>query len=141
LEGGERERRLRVELLLELGKLYQNLDRWPQAAGVLEQALGLFRQVGDRLGEANVYYSMAKIDMALDDVDAAKRYLDQALALHMLIGDRYREARDRNYRSDILVALGEVTQAREDLSFALEVYTALDLPYADGVAAKLEDLA
>lgn len=141
LGNGKRERRALAELLLKIGETYPCLDRWDEATCVLMEAQTLFRQVGDRLGEANVYREMGRISLARDDFKAARDYLDQAVALHALIEDRYSEAGDRFYRADVLMALDAAQQAREDLTFALEVFKAMGLPYADWVAEKLEALA
>jgi len=113
---------------------------WDAALETYQQALGLFRQVGARLGEANTLQSIGLLYAQVDDMDTALAYLHEAHALHSAIHDRYSCGVDSFYRAEILASLGRPTEACADLEFALEVFTELQLPYADWARTRLEAL-
>lgn len=46
---------MRAEILLRAGRRHYYRAEWLLAVEHFEQALGLFREIGDRLGEANVF--------------------------------------------------------------------------------------
>ena len=63
-------------------------DERDKALGSYEQALGLFREVGDRLGEANVLQAMGDVQNFRDERDKALGSYEQALGLFREVGDR-----------------------------------------------------
>ncbi len=81
-----------------------------------EQALTLFRQVGDRLGEANVLQAMGDVQQFRDDRDAALQSYEQALTLFRQVGDRLGEA-------NCYLAQGRVALKQEDYQNALTLHT------------------
>ncbi|HOV49104.1 MAG TPA: tetratricopeptide repeat protein, partial [Anaerolineae bacterium] len=107
--------RARADIALELGQLYLAAYRPGEAAGVLNEALGLYRAVGDRLGEANTLLALGDVQAFQDGRDAALASYAQALTLFREIGDRLGEA-------NTLEALGEVQAFRKDLDAALASY-------------------
>jgi tetratricopeptide (TPR) repeat protein len=54
---------------------------YPSAAQVLEEALGIFRDLGDRLGQAGALNDLGIVRGLTDDYPAAARDLEQALSL------------------------------------------------------------
>ncbi|MDQ1292321.1 MAG: hypothetical protein QG608_199, partial [Actinomycetota bacterium] len=91
----------------DLGRaLYATGDR----AGALEsygQALRLYRQVGDRAGEATTLNNIGSVHQARGDLDQALDLFGQALPLHRQVGDRAGEA-------TTLTDIGRVHRARGD---------------------------
>jgi tetratricopeptide (TPR) repeat protein len=86
-----------------------------------EQALDLFRQVGSKLGEANVRKAIGDVQQFRKDMQAALASYEQALDLFRQVGDRLGEANVRK-------AIGDVQQFRKDMQAALASYEqALDL--------------
>jgi tetratricopeptide (TPR) repeat protein len=102
--------------------------------------LALFRQVGSRLGEANVLRELGRMAFARGDSVEAEKHLRHAIELRAAIGDRYSEAGDRFYYADVLADLGRPEEARKNLTVALRVFSDLGLPYADWVREKLATL-
>ncbi len=80
-----------------------------------EVAYSLYRQVGDRLGEANVRKAMGDVQQFRDDREAALESYEQALGLFRQVGSKLGEANVRK-------AMGDVQQFRKDMQAALESY-------------------
>ncbi len=80
-----------------------------------EAALGLFRAVGDRLGEANVLLQMGDQARAARDYDRSRNYYDTTLQLYTMIGDRYSLAR-------VLYRLGDWFAEQEQKEAARPYY-------------------
>ena len=75
------------------------------ARAAYEQALPLYRQVGDVLGEANCIRSLGDIALARSDHDAARAAYEQALPLYRQVGDVLGEA-------NCIKSLGDIALAR-----------------------------
>ena len=85
---GIEDKRLRANVLQAIGDVQQFRDERDAALASYEQALGLFRAVGDRLGEANVLASQGQLYL-LDDPQKADEFLERVIALYQQIGARY----------------------------------------------------
>ncbi len=79
------------------------------------EALKLFRQVGAKLGEANVLQAIGDVQQFRDDRDAALESYNEALKLFRQVGDKLGEA-------NVLQAIGDVQQFRKETDAALESY-------------------
>ena len=80
-----------------------------------EQAIGLFRDVGDRLGEANTLKAIGDVLQFLDRRDEALENYEQAIGLFRDVGSRLGEA-------NTLKAIGDVLQFLKRNDEALENY-------------------
>ncbi|NWG21091.1 MAG: tetratricopeptide repeat protein, partial [Chloroflexi bacterium] len=80
-----------------------------------QQALALFREIGAKLGEANVLQAIGDVQQFRKETDAALASYQQALALFREIGDRLGEANVRQ-------AIGDVQQFRDERDAALASY-------------------
>jgi tetratricopeptide (TPR) repeat protein len=80
-----------------------------------EQALPLYRQVGNVLGEANCIQGLGDIALERSDLDAAREAYEQALPLYRQVGDVLGEA-------NCIRRLGEGALRRSDLDAAREAY-------------------
>jgi len=80
------------------------IDDYPAAARDLEQALGIFRDLGDRLGQANALTDLGVVRLLLAGDYPAARDLEQALGIYRDLGNRRSEA-------NTLRSLGEVRRA------------------------------
>jgi tetratricopeptide (TPR) repeat protein len=89
---------------------------YQQARATFEQALMLFRQVGDVHGEARCIASLANIAMAHADYQQARATFEQALMLFRQVGDVHGEARCIAGLGDIAMAIGDHAGARAALS-------------------------
>ncbi len=80
-----------------------------------EVAYSLYRQVGDRLGEANVRKAMGDVQQFRDDREAALESYEQALGLFRQVGDRLGEA-------NCYMAQGNMALEQEDYQTALSLH-------------------
>jgi tetratricopeptide (TPR) repeat protein len=83
-------------------------DRRDQALENYQQALGLFREIGSRLGEANVLQEYGNLQ---EDFSKALEYYQSAQELYVEIGDKYSQS--RNLVFFIANAQLELEQAEE----------------------------
>ncbi len=91
----------------------------------LDTALGLFREVGDRLSESRVLFSMGTVLMAQGrDAEAAKR-TDEALAIARQIGAKAEAASALNNLGSRLLEHGDLAGAQSRYQQALGLYTEL----------------
>ncbi|MEM7065229.1 MAG: tetratricopeptide repeat protein, partial [Cyanobacteria bacterium P01_B01_bin.77] len=97
--------------LKAVGDVLQFLDRRQEALNNYEQALTLYRDVGARLGEANVLQEFGKLQ---DSPQESLKLLQQAHALYTAIEDRYSQC--RNLVRFIAKAQLELEQTDEALS-------------------------
>ena len=86
------------------------------AQDLYEQALGLFRQVGDRLGEANVRKALGDVQQFRKEMPAALESYEQALGLFRQVGSKLGEA-------NCYLAQGRVALAQENYQEALALHT------------------
>src|SRR5205085_9752037 len=105
-----------------------------------EAALGLFRQVGSRLGEANCYLAQGRTALEQEDHQNALNLHARAYELYQLIQDNYSPARLLYYRSFVYKAMGEQQHAIEDIEKALPIARSLDLPWIDLFQERLDEL-
>ena len=75
-----------------LGDLARDRSDYDGAAARYEQALPLYRQVGDLLGEANCIQGLGYIALSCSDLDGATTQHEQALALYRQVGSVLGEA-------------------------------------------------
>jgi hypothetical protein len=66
-----------------------------------------FKQVGDRLGEANTYVSLGAIESSQGRIADMRQDYEQALALYQAIDDLFSVGRALVYYGDALFAAGE----------------------------------
>ncbi len=103
------------------GLFHHKRYHMPATLQSYEQALGLFRQVGSTLGEANVLKAIGDVQQFRHESDAALLSYQQALDLFRQIGYRLGEA-------NVLQAIGDLQQFRDERDAALLSYQqALDL--------------
>src|SRR5579859_18045 len=97
------------------GRFFYYQARWDDALRQYHQALTLFQQVGDRLGEANTRQAIGDVQQFQADYAAALDSYQQALTLFQQVGDRLGEANTRK-------AIGDVQQFQADYAAALDSY-------------------
>ena len=66
----------------------QLTGEYPAAAQILEQALGIYRDLGDRLGQANALHYLGDVRQLTGDYPAAAQVLEQALGIYRDLGYR-----------------------------------------------------
>ena len=78
--------------LKSLGDAALMQNRYPDAIALHEQALPIYRGIGDRLGEANTLQSLGQVALVQDRYPDAIALYDQALPIYREIGHRRGEA-------------------------------------------------
>jgi tetratricopeptide (TPR) repeat protein len=90
-----------------------------------EEALKLYREAGDRSGEANTLNNIARVYSELGEQQKALEYLDQSLPLSRAVGDRGGEAVTLTNIGLVYSALGEKQKALEYYSQSLPLRRAV----------------
>ena len=112
--------------VFKLGRFYSSAygAKMDDAVDCYEQALGLFRQVGSKLGEANVRKAMGDVQQFRDEREAALASYEQALGLFRQVGDRLGEA-------NCYLAQGRLARQQKDYPAALALQTCAYQLYQD----------
>ncbi|MBN1991391.1 MAG: hypothetical protein JW953_01715 [Anaerolineae bacterium] len=93
-------------------------------------ALALFRQVGAKLGEANVLLAMVPY------LDESVRVFGEEISLYEAIGDRYSLARGLYYQGGWLLNQGRPDEARPVLERSRDIFISIGLPEAAAIVEK-----
>nr|MDT0656933.1 tetratricopeptide repeat protein [Micromonospora sp. DSM 115978] len=124
--------------LVNLGVVHWQLGRYPVAAEHLEQALVLFRELGDGRGEARALGNLGMVFNALGAQEKAIEHHRRALGRFVEIGDRLGEANTLTNVGDVLARLGRNAEAAEHQRSALTIFR--DLGHRGGEATALTNL-
>ncbi|MBD2267188.1 tetratricopeptide repeat protein, partial [Anabaena sp. FACHB-709] len=109
------------------GDVLQFLDRRTEALERYEEALAFYRDIGDRLGEANTLRAIGDVLQFLKrSTEALERY-EEALAFYRDIGDRLGEA---NTLQAIGILQDDLTVGLEYCQAALELYRQIGTKYS-----------
>jgi len=114
-----------AESLNNLAGSYWRQGHLHQAADYIEQALTLYRKLGDRAGEAKALNSLGLVWERLGRYPQAAEHHQQALDLFGELGDRAGEAKALNNLGHIWGRLGRYPQAAEHHQQALDLYREL----------------
>ena len=127
-----------ANVLKAQGDVLYFLKQTEEALARYDQALGLFRTVGDRLGEANVLSALAR-DALGKDRDRAIQLLGQAKSLRQEIGDIYSLAVDLGNFGAALLQNGFAEDAVLYLSEAKQLFESRNLgKEAEFVTAQIQ---
>jgi tetratricopeptide (TPR) repeat protein len=97
----------------------QFLKRSDEALSRYEQALSFYREIGDRLGEANVLQELGKLE---DDLKQSLEYIQQAQNLYQQVGDVYSQSRNLIYfLAKVQLEMGDKTAAINSLILGREL--------------------
>ncbi|HKZ69768.1 MAG TPA: tetratricopeptide repeat protein [Anaerolineales bacterium] len=78
---------LKANVLKAIGDVQQFRKQSDAALQSYQQALALFKEIGDRLGEANVLQSKGKLFVVTGKGDEGLKLLQESLSLYEAIGD------------------------------------------------------
>ena len=120
--------------LLSLGGGYIVLGQTPRAIEFFEQALAIYREVGERTGEATALNSLGSGRLALGDARSAIEHYEQALAIYREVGNRIGEANALNSIGTGYNALGEAREAIGYFEQALDIYREAGIPTGEANA-------
>ncbi|MEM8558922.1 MAG: tetratricopeptide repeat protein [Bacteroidota bacterium] len=114
--------KLQGRVLGAQGAAYTVLGEVRRAVGYTEQALGIFREIGDWQGEANGLIDLGHAFARLGEVERAVGYTEQALGIFRENGDRRGEGRTLCNLGGTYTDLGEVGRAVGYTEQALAVF-------------------
>ena len=115
---------------------------YPAAARALEQALGLYRDLGERgSGEAEALNETGTLHRVSGDLAQAEGCHQQALDLARAIGSSWNEAHALAGLGRCALAAGHATQAEALLRQALEIFQRIGAAEASDVSRELTALA
>ena len=105
----------------EADRLYQQgtAQSLGKAIAKWEEALKLYREAGDRRGEANTLTNIGQVYSDLEEQQKALEYYSQSLPLSRAVGDRKQEATILNSIGSAYSYLGQKQKAREYFSQSL----------------------
>ncbi len=100
-------------------------QRYAKCVELSEEARGLYRQIGDREGEADVLSRQASATVRLGRLDEARKLYDEAAALYAAIGKRLGLAAVLANGGVLSVQLGMLDEAETALAGAREQFRVL----------------
>ena len=98
----------------------------PKARALLEEALPIFRQLGDDHGIANCLWALGQCFYRSDDFAAAVPPIEEAITLYEHLGDRFGTGWALFVRSTIALKMNESGVARLRSLQALKIFAAAD---------------
>jgi tetratricopeptide (TPR) repeat protein len=106
---------------LSLGNCYQWLGEFSKAIDVLEQALAIYRETGERLGEAGDLATLGHCYYQLGQIARAIEVYEQALAIYREGGHRQGEAVGLGSLGNCYYKLGQIAHAIDLYEQALAI--------------------
>ncbi len=114
-----------ANVLKAQGDVLAFLDQRDEALARYQEALTLFRAVGDRLGEANVLKAQGDVLYFLKQTDEALARYQEALTLFRAVGARLGEANVLQAQGDVLAFLDQRDEALARYQEALTLFRAV----------------
>lgn len=126
------------DIHLKLGEVSFPLERYRIAKESYQIALNLYKEMGDKVGEANCVRAIGDTLLQEYDYEKAQKQYENALVLYRHIGDKVEEAACIKAIGDTLFKLSSLAQAQMQYELALSLYQ--DLGYRRGEAHGLSSL-
>ena len=117
-----------------LGVVQQETGDYPAAAASQQQALALFRDLGDRPGQAYALNDLGLVQQQTGDYPAAAASHQQALALFRDLGNRLGQAEALNRLGELSLRTSATGQARDQHTQALAIARDLGAPLEEARA-------
>jgi DNA-binding SARP family transcriptional activator len=131
----------RAEALLNLARVYRTGGGFDVAVELLRRAIDGYRELDDKLGEANVQCEIGRFSALLDDYAAAAEGQERALAIYRGLGDRLGEADALYELSRVSSQVGRFEAAEKLADEALALFHELGRPLGEAqVRIVLADL-
>jgi DNA-binding SARP family transcriptional activator/Tfp pilus assembly protein PilF len=124
----------RAHVLRQLGVGHSRASRFETAREHFDQALALFRQIGDLAGEAHTLTNLAALKSRCGDNMAAREGHYRALAVAQRSGDRYATATVYNNVVAAEAALGNLAEADEACRRALAIFQDIGARHCEAIA-------
>nr|HID13233.1 tetratricopeptide repeat protein [Anaerolineae bacterium] len=97
------------------------LAEYEEARGRYEEALPIYREIKDRLGEANTLTAFGDLSLAQEDYEAARDWFEQALSIYRQIGERHWRTYVAPRLATALLALDKTEKAVQTLERGAEL--------------------
>ncbi|HEY2578644.1 MAG TPA: tetratricopeptide repeat protein [Streptosporangiaceae bacterium] len=108
--------------LNHLGTLRRLTGDYPGAAGVLEQALAIYRDLGNQLGQASALNHLGTVRRLTGDYPGAAGVLEQALAIYRDLGNQLGQAGALSNLGTVRSLTGDYPGAARDQEQALAIH-------------------
>jgi CHAT domain-containing protein/Tfp pilus assembly protein PilF len=119
------DRKAEADRLLQQGnEQYQN-GRFAEVVQSMQQALTIYREIGDRTGESLTLKNLGLVYSRLGDYSRSLDYYQQALVINQQIGDKAGEATVLNSLGSVYSNLGEYSRSLEYYQQALPLNQAV----------------
>lgn len=128
----------RAAALNELGRVRHLAGDYTRAGDVLAQALKIYRENDDAIGEAAVLIDQGRARYIGADIAGAGDAIARALEIYRTVRDRHGQAAALNELGRLRHLTGDYAGAGDALSLALEIYREID--NRGGAAIALHDL-
>jgi tetratricopeptide (TPR) repeat protein len=117
----------------------QRAPKYDEGRGKLEEALALYREVGDKAGEGNILWALGSYDYFTKAAAPAEHWYREALELHRESGHRTMEAWSLHMLALLQVGSGEYRESTAHAREALGIFR--DAGDVGGITLILDDLA
>ncbi len=124
----------RLKALHASGTLAWRLGDITVARSLLEHALVVSRELGDRVREGRVLSNLGGVAIHQADEVAAQAFLEQAVAIHMATGNRAMEARVLNNVAALAITRGHFLEAQAAVERSLALSRELNNPMEEATA-------
>lgn len=109
-----------------LGDKHKRIAEYREAKAKYEEALSIYRIVGNRFGEANCLKSLGDVHLVMSDVGEAKERYEVALSIYRAIGSYRGEANCLTSLSNVCQRMDKIGEARNRYETALSIYRTTD---------------
>jgi len=109
-------------VMFSLAGMKMRTDDLAGARQAYKQALPIFRQIEDRLGEANTLQALGDLKRRTDDLAGARQAYEQALPIFRQIEGRLGEANTLKALGDLKMRTADLTGARHAYEQALTIF-------------------
>jgi predicted ATPase/class 3 adenylate cyclase len=124
----------RIKALHAAGTLTWRLGDITGARSLLEQALAMSRELGDRSREGRVLSNLGGVAIHQADDTAAQAFLEQAVVIHRETGNRAMEARVLNNVAALAISRGRFAESEAPLERSLALSRELQNPMEEATA-------
>ena len=121
----DRARPLLARALLERASVHQQVGAFAELEHDVQEALILYRGLGDRRGKAQARLLLGALWSGRDNLEEAEKALTRAIALFRELGDRLGEARTMNALAGVLHNRNKPVAARRYTETALAAFRAV----------------
>ncbi|OQY52113.1 MAG: hypothetical protein B6247_17800 [Candidatus Parabeggiatoa sp. nov. 2] len=117
-----------------IGVVYTKLGDYPKALDFFQQALAIFRDIGDKSGQGKVLTNIGVVYKNLGDYPKALDFFQQALAIFRDIGDKSGQGTNLGNIGSVHLSLGDYPKALDYYQHALAIRQAIGDKRGEGAA-------